>query len=838
MTVMPMENRELKLAEDFVQSTGSHVFLTGRAGTGKTTFLQGLKDRSLKRMVVTAPTGVAAINAGGVTLHSFFQLPFGPFIPGGEPLDAGRRRFFRFSKEKKQIIRSLDLLVIDEISMVRADLLDAVDDVLRRLRCDDRPFGGVQLLMIGDLFQLPPVAKPDEWRLLKTLYDSVYFFSSHALEPTGLVVVELQHIYRQSDARFIRLLNRVRENRLDASVIEALNRRYQKDVSREADRGWITLTTHNKNADDINRNRLASLPGKEYRFAAEVEGDFPEHNYPAPAGLILKKGAQVMFLKNDPSPERRYFNGKIGTVQGVSAGTVRIVCAGEGSPIPVEALAWENIRYAMDPGNEKIREEITGSFKQIPLKPAWAITIHKSQGLTFDRAIIDAKAAFAHGQVYVALSRCRTFEGMVLSSPMPAGGIDIDPAVGDFTEWVRRHPASEERLKAARIQYQQQLLLACFDFQPLRRQLNDVLRVVAGNSGRVRIANLSDPDWLRRAAEKEIFSVGDKFGRQLRSIFNSETLPESDVHVLERIGKASAWFLDKFKTLFHWLEHRDGIETDNKELKKQMELALQRLRENIAVSSAGMRSIENGFSARQYLRAVSKASIESATGEEKVAPMPDYHESDITHPELFEDLKHWRTEAAEACGLARYQIIHQRVLIQIAVHLPASRSELKKINGVGAKTLGKYGDAILRRVLAYREKYGIKNADLPHAGESAGKTLDSKRSQNTRNTRHVSFDLFKEGMGIERIAAERGLKVSTVQNHLCGFVERGNLDISRLLSPEKQAAIEAVLSEDSTGSLKVVKTSLGPDYTYGDIKLVLAHRRRRDAQKGEGDGVD
>jgi hypothetical protein len=835
---MPTKNPELKLAEAFVESTGSHVFLTGRAGTGKTTFLQGLKKRSVKRMVVTAPTGVAAINAGGVTLHSFFQLPFGPFIPGSAPLETGQRRFFRFGKEKKRIIRSLDMLVIDEISMVRADLLDAVDDVLRRIRRDDRPFGGVQLLMIGDLFQLPPVAKADEWRLLKTRYDSVYFFSSHAVRPSELVVVELKHIYRQSDAGFIRVLNRVRENRLDGAAVAALNRRYQEDVSRQADGGWITLTTHNKNADAINRSRLASLPGREFRFAAHVEGDFPEHNYPAPAELVLKKGAQVMFLKNDPSPEKRYFNGKIGTVQGVTADGVRIVCDGEKNPIGVEALAWENIRYAMDPDDERIREEITGSFKQIPLKPAWAITIHKSQGLTFDRAIIDAGAAFAHGQVYVALSRCRTLDGMVLSAPLPAGGIDIDPAVRDFSDWVQRNPATEDRLNAARIRYQQQLLLACFDFRPLRRQLDDFLRMAAGNAGRVRVTGLPDPDGLRRAAEKDVFSVGEKFRRQLRSIFHAETLPESDAHILERIGKASAWFLDRFSTLFHWIEQPGVVETDSKELKKRLGTARQRLLEGIVVKRAGMVAIENGFSPVLYLRAVSKAQTAGATEKESAAPMPEYQESDITHPELFEDLKRWRAETAEKNGLARYRIIHQRVLIQIAVHLPASRVALKEINGVGAKTLEKYGDAILRRVIAYRERKGIKKAVIPLAGGTAGKAGAPKTPRDAADTKRVSLDLFREGMDVESIAAERGLAVSTIQGHLCHYVEKGALDVRTILPPEKRSAIGAALAADGTGSLKALKTSLGPGYTYGDIKLMLAHHRHRDGPKDAGDGAD
>lgn len=337
MANTPFENRELKLARDFVQYTGSHIFLTGKAGTGKTTFRRNLKKNSHKRMIITAPTGVAAINAGGVTLHSFFQLPFGPFIPESDIHERNRQRLFRFNKEKKRIIKSLDLLVIDEISMVRADLLDAVDAVLRRHRRNGEPFGGVQLLMIGDLHQLPPVAKPDEWQLLRRHYSSVYFFSSHALGGrTEMMTIELNHIYSQSDARFINLLNRVRDNRLDAAAIEELNQRYIKNFTPEQDQEYITLTTHNRYADTINKTRLAALAGKEYCFEAEISGDFPEHMYPTLATLVFKKGAQVMFMRNDPSAEKRYYNGKIGTIKAISGGQIRY----QGCPIWAGCARW------------------------------------------------------------------------------------------------------------------------------------------------------------------------------------------------------------------------------------------------------------------------------------------------------------------------------------------------------------------------------------------------------------------------------------------------------------------------------------------------------------------
>ncbi len=441
---MSPTNHELQLANDFVQYTGCNIFLTGKAGTGKTTFLHNLHKNTAKRMIITAPTGVAAINAGGVTLHSFFQLSFGPFVPGSETYEHNKQRQFRFSKEKKRIIQSLDLLVIDEISMVRADLLDAVDAALRRYRRNNQPFGGVQLLVIGDLHQLSPVAKQDEWHLLQQYYESAYFFSSKALALTELLTIELKHIYRQSEAGFIKLLNRVRNNRLDESSMEALNRRYIRDFTPGEDQGYITLTTHNLSAESINQNRLQALSKKEYRFNAEISGDFPEHIYPTLATLLLKEGSQVMFVRNDPSAEKLYYNGKIGKITKLSNKSICVVCPGNHNEIVVDPVVWENIKYTLNEETKEIEEDIIGSFKQYPLKLAWAITIHKSQGLTFEKAIIDAKAAFAHGQIYVALSRCKTMEGMVLSSPISSRGIEIDKAIMCFDENAHQNPPSKK----------------------------------------------------------------------------------------------------------------------------------------------------------------------------------------------------------------------------------------------------------------------------------------------------------------------------------------------------------------------------------------------------------
>lgn len=818
------ENRELKLATDFVETTGCHLFLTGKAGTGKTTFLHRLKGTTAKRMVVTAPTGVAAINAGGVTLHSFFQLPFTPFVPGADTHQSGR---FRFSKEKKRIINSLDLLVIDEISMVRADLLDAVDAVLRRQRRDERPFGGVQVLMIGDLLQLPPVAKTDQWQLLAPHYDSVYFFSSHVLGRTEVVTVELQRIYRQTDTRFIALLNQVRDNRLDADGLAAFNRRHVADAAAAPEDGTIVLTTHNRSADTINRDRLTALDGEASFLEAEVSGEFPEPAYPAPDRLVLKPGAQVMFLRNDTQPERRYFNGKIGRVQAVADDCVHVRCEGEDRSIAVEPVEWENITYSMDEATGTIREEIVGRFRQYPLKTAWAITIHKSQGLTFDKAVIDAAAAFAHGQVYVGLSRCRTLEGLTLSSPVPSRGMATDPAVLGFLSRATENPPTEEQLQEAQRRYQQELLLECFRFQRLGRRLGYLAGLVLGNTGIVQVSGGVDLAALRREADEKIFSVGEKFRNQLRRRFENGMLPGADPYVLERIAKASAWFQEQFAAVFGDLEQRMLAETDNKELGRRIDGALARLKEEIAARRAGIETCADGFTPSRYLRAVSKAGMAAAPETGKKARPPEYGASDIAHPELFEKLKTWRANKAAEHGLAHYQVMHQRVLIQIAVTLPAGEAELLRIHGIGKKTAEKHGPEIIDIVTAYRESHDIETVAPPPPKEPEEKPEPpKKKTAPKKDTRQASLELFYQGLSIEKIAAERGLTESTVCGHIGVFVETGEVDIDRVIPREKRQAIEAALAANTDNSMKSVKNALGEDVSYGEIKLVIAHRKR------------
>ena len=410
------KNPELELALQFIDKTDRNLFITGKAGTGKTTFLHQIKKKSLKRMVIVAPTGVAAINAKGVTIHSFFQMPFGPILPNQIANTSNQQR--KFSKTKIDIIKSLDLVIIDEISMVRADLLDGIDQVLRRYKNRDKVFGGAQVLMIGDLQQLAPVVRPNEWSLLQSHYETVYFFSSKAYQQAKVVSIELKHIYRQKNEDFITILNEIRNDDLSEKSANILNKRFKPNFSPSKEEGYITLTTHNNRANLINNSELNKVQGNSTFFRAEISGKFNENAFPNAEELELKVGAQVMFIKNDSSPEKRYYNGKIGIVTNISKTAVTVQCANEGDEIVTEKEVWTNINYSIHEETKALKEEIVGSFTQIPLQLAWAITIHKSQGLTFERAIIDAEASFAHGQTYVALSRCTSLEGLVLKTPI------------------------------------------------------------------------------------------------------------------------------------------------------------------------------------------------------------------------------------------------------------------------------------------------------------------------------------------------------------------------------------------------------------------------------------
>ena len=618
------QNNEMNLAWQYIEGTCISVFLTGKAGTGKTTFLKRLRERSPKRMVVLAPTGVAAINASGQTIHSFFQIPLTPFVPGMKT--DGERKYFRMSKEKKNLIRTIDLLVIDEISMVRSDLLDAIDDTLRRYRNPSESFGGVQLLLIGDLQQLAPVVKDDEWQLLSKYYDTPYFFGSKALQQLRYVTIELKHIYRQRDKHFIELLAAIRENRATYDILNALNSRYIPDFKPEQnqlkDGGrqmWIHLTTHNRTANSYNDRQMEQLQAPPHTFKADIEGVFPEYSYPTDVSLTLKTGAQVMFVKNDSSPEKRYYNGKIGVVDDIVPEGIIVRTQNEQTSaaeyIIVSTETWENMRYTLDEKTKEIKEEVEGTFRQYPLRLAWAITVHKSQGLTFSHAVLDVSNSFAHGQVYVALSRCRSLEGMVLTSPLHPRSIITDTRVGSFVSAAIEHSQTAiQHLPVQRYEYFCTLLNELFSFDTIARDYEHLKRVACSNLPSSQETYLDMLYDVQQAVAADITDVAAKFKNQYCRILTEAGAAYAQSEVLQqRIGNAAEYFGRKTEEIFSpFLDITEivinGIK--NKATAKQMTVAFDALRLSYDVKVGTLAyALENEFSPKGYIAAKAKSSI-------------------------------------------------------------------------------------------------------------------------------------------------------------------------------------------------------------------------------------
>lgn len=717
------QNEQLDLAWQFVERTGVNVFLTGKAGTGKTTFLRRLKERVPKRMVVVAPTGVAAINAGGVTIHSFFQFPLAPYIPGGSFNTKDEK--YRFSKEKKNIIRTLDLLVIDEISMVRADLLDQIDAVLRLHKDRHRPFGGVQLLMIGDLSQLAPVVKDSEWNLLREYYHTPYFFGSRALQQTQHVTIELTHVYRQTDHTFINILNEVRDNRLTSESLARLNSRVGNRQQTEADSqfsifnsqfgdGTIRLTTHNATANRYNEERMNALEGIRFSFKAEVTGTFPESSYPAEETLTLKRGCQVMFLKND-SQGSRYYNGKLGIVSAIDGEHICVRGIDDGEEIEVEPDVWTNARYVIDKETKEIREEIDGEFHQYPLRLAWAITVHKSQGLTFDRAVLDVNAAFASGQVYVALSRCRTLKGLVLTAPLSPSSVKTDTMVTHYMNVEleqARHTASH--LTTLERDYYLAMLTELFSFATLESDFNRVLRLIDEHLYKVYPILLKEYKQAKERLAKEITAVSATFHRQYTALVMEAPDYATEAHLAERIHKAAAYFIKSLDDIIRPLAERASLDSDNRDIKERITEALYNLRQSFTQKHHLLtRVVDHGFSVSTYLKdkAVGMLSTESTakrTRERKpstatVTKVDVERNADILHPQLFARLRSWRSQRAEELGRPVYGVLTQKSLIGITNSLPTSERELLRMPGFGRKTLEMFGQEILAIVSEYKE---------------------------------------------------------------------------------------------------------------------------------------
>ena len=516
-------------------------------------------------MVVVAPTGIAAINANGVTIHSFFQLPFAPYVPNSTFNTEG---IFRMSKEKQRILRTLDLLVIDEISMVRADLLDSIDMVLRRYRNRSKPFGGVQLLLIGDLQQLPPVVKDEEWTLLSKYYDSPYFFSSLALKQMGYITIELLHVYRQNDLDFLTLLNKIRDNKADQDTFKKLNSRFVPNFAPPSGTDFIRLVTHNYQAQSINDRKLAELPGASRRYKASITGEFPEQSFPTEFVLELKENAQVMFVKNDSTGKGRYYNGMLGKVVSATNKGVTVKANETGELIDLLPEEWTNAKYVLNKETQAIEEEVEGTFKQLPLRLAWAVTIHKSQGLTFEHAIIDAQHSFAHGQTYVALSRCKTLEGLVLSAPLSPSAVICDEKVHQFNVEASARQPNNEMLSQMQRAYEVDLIDELFDFRPVGIAFERLTRFVDEHFAR-KYPRLLQEYRLARPLLDEIVGVAAKFRLQYTQMLAAQQGDALGEEVLLRIRSGAGYFHKRLSSLIEMLA-KNRIDTENKTLKKTL----------------------------------------------------------------------------------------------------------------------------------------------------------------------------------------------------------------------------------------------------------------------------
>jgi uncharacterized protein YpbB len=650
-------NHLFQLAVRFVNQTNRHIFLTGKAGTGKTTFLKYIKENTFKKMAVVAPTGVAAINAGGVTMHSFFQLPFGSFIPGQHSGWNSNNNFntahtllknLRLNNDKRQLLQQLELLIIDEVSMLRADILDEIDIILRHFRRRlFEPFGGVQLLYIGDLFQLPPVVNNEEWEVLKHHYRSPFFFDAQVIQQKPPLYLELKKIYRQHELDFINVLNNIRNNQTTDADLERLHRHYLPGYESPDNEPYITLTTHNAKADTINQNQLNKLPGKLYEFKSELKGDFNERALPAEAVLQLKEGAQVMFIKNDKGESRRYYNGKIGTITKITKDDIFVRFADAEHDMLLEKETWKNIRYQYNNEKDKIDEEEVGTFKQYPIRLAWAITIHKSQGLTFEKAIIDAGASFAPGQVYVALSRLTSLQGLVLYSRIQPHCINTDNRVIEFTRLEKEEDQLEQELQEEQKTFIARSLLLTFDWI----KLTDALQM---HYDEYESRQLPDKNQCIQWAKGVLDSVlkqqemAEKFTRQLDQLLSAAP-QEGYQYLHQRVTAASTWFINAMdETAAAIQSHINEIKVKTKVRKyvtalQQLYLLPERKKHQLKQAVQITEGLLKGINATALLELVEEQKkseeIKVVEQTEKITAKPKKGDSHRTSLEMFREGK-------------------------------------------------------------------------------------------------------------------------------------------------------------------------------------------------------
>lgn len=694
MVLEPFHELVLK----FIENTNRPIFLTGKAGTGKTTFLRWIRANVSKNLAVLAPTAVAAINAGGVTIHSFFQVPFGPQVPAVKDADIYELSPRQISQEKAKVLKCLDLLIIDEISMVRADTLDYIDTVLRQAKGSARPFGGVQLLMIGDLFQLPPVYEKD-WPVLRNFYTGPYFFDSIAFKKFPVLTFELTQVYRQKDPLFVEILNHIRNGYADNNMLQKLNEHYNPSLNANWLKDYVTLSTHNQLVNEINQLRLKELEGDPYTFKAVITGDFPKEGYPAEEELVLKVGAQVMFIKNDSSGKKQYYNGRTGRITAISAGSIRLSFLDDGTEFEVSPESWQNVKYALAENEQKVNESNTGSFSQYPLRLAWAITIHKSQGLTFEKAIIDVDAAFAFGQAYVALSRCRTLEGMILKSPVRPENIRTDPEIVRFMQSAATAVPDEHLLEGIIRQLELEALADIFDFSMLTgswKQLKAIL-LINERVGSPLTITTQQADIL---LNQEIRNIGDRFIRkELSTLPQGQTVWENGIFT-SRLKNAAAYFVPKLNAFAAAI---NGFYTakNSAELPAEFYDSLNHLLVNLKTKTAAFVRLPMASSVKDVLSSVQEAGIGFKPIYKNWNAKALPKEKEIVHPELYKQLLNWRKDISEKRKIPEHTLVSENMLRDITSKLPRSLNQLAQLKSFGDAKASDFGDQILKLIRGY-----------------------------------------------------------------------------------------------------------------------------------------
>lgn len=820
-------NKFFQIALEFIQYTNRSIFLTGKAGTGKTTFLKYIREHSNKNMVVVAPTGVAAINAGGVTIHSFFQLPFNPFLANAKGFNDSNEAVLnkhqllakvKLNKTRIEIIQKLDLLVIDEISMVRCDVLDAIDTVLKHYRSNHKkPFGGVQVLFIGDMFQLPPVAKNIEWQVLSQHYNSTYFFDSDVVKEIEPAYVELNKIYRQNDDVFIGLLNKIRHSQLDENAFELLQSLYNPTFQPTNNKGFITLTTHNARAEAINNEALQTISNSSFYFKATIEGDFGEKIFPIDEVLEFKLGAQVMFVKNDLDKEKRFYNGKIGVIEKLSNEEIWVKCTDDNDLIKVERYTWENIIYQINPSNNQIEEEVIGKFIQYPLRLAWAITIHKSQGLTFDKAIIDAGSSFASGQVYVALSRCRSLDGIVLLSKITNQNLIVDFNIQQF-EKIYKNNHLESNLTFEKHLHQTEILKELFDFEFEINIVNKLYSFVIEQANSFNKSTIEFLDKVKTYLQKQ-YKVGRQFILEIDIKNDGNIVPEQNQHLQERFIKATSWFANELSDLLLLINTSTAL-TNNKEFAKTYDDDLKKIYSASQFKLNVYKALNEGFNFNTYQFTKKTFTASGLTVSANAKKIINKF-SHPTHPFLYNELQAFRDDYAEQVGEQSFMILNNKTLDELATYLPQTKKDLEKIGGFGKVKIKQFGTAILQIIIEYCLN---KNIDSNMHNITLKKQADDKPKVEKLDTFFESYKLFKEGKTVNEIVEIRNLKVDTIYGHLCRYILKGDIAITELITLEKTTTLLKALEgyEPNLPTAPIIN-KLGSEYSYSEVKMAIAH---------------